>query len=129
MDADDIANSQISQYEYRKIIGMQYQDITLSQEDIKALSLYKHGLFNYINGFLRGDLSCINERKSSEEISDGGNVCGLGDRSSDGIPYDSECGKYFFAYAHSGIDLRSALWMAVWADMWDFSAILTSPML
>ena len=62
MDADDIANSQISQYEYRKIIGMQYQDITLSQEDIKALSLYKHGLFNYINGFLRGDL-----RKSSEE--------------------------------------------------------------
>ena len=67
MDADDIANSQISQYEYRKIIGMQYQDITLSQEDIKALSLYKHGLFNYINGFLRGDLSCINERKSSEE--------------------------------------------------------------
>ena len=26
------------------------------------------------------------ERKSSEEISDGGNVCGLGDRSSDGIP-------------------------------------------
>ena len=67
MDADDIANSQISQYEYRKIIGMQYQDITLSQEDIKALSLYKHGLFNYINGFLRGVLSCINERKSSEE--------------------------------------------------------------
>ena len=67
MDADDIANSQISQYEYRKIIGMQYQDITLSQEDIKALSLYKHGLFDYINGFLRGDLSCINERKLSEE--------------------------------------------------------------
>ena len=64
------------------------------------------------------------ERKSSEEISDGGNVCGLGDRSSDGIPYDSECGKYFFAYAHSGIDLRSALWMAVWADMWDFSACI-----
>lgn len=64
------------------------------------------------------------ERKSSEEISDGGNVCGLGDRSSDGIPYDLECGKYFFAYAHSGIDLRSALWMAVWADMWDFSACI-----
>ena len=42
----------------------------------------------------------------------------------DGIPYDSECGKYFFAYAHSGIDLRSALWMAVWADMWDFSACI-----
>ena len=35
------------------------------------------------------------ERKSSEEISDGGNVCGLGDRSSDGIPYDSECGSIF----------------------------------
>ena len=51
-------------------------------------------------------------------------MCGLGDRSSDGIPYDSECGKYFFAYAHSGIDLRSALWMAVWADMWDFSACI-----
>ena len=67
------------------------------------------------------------ERKSSEEISDGGNVCGLGDRSSDGIPYDSECGKYFFAYAHSGIDLRSALWMAVWADMWDFSACTGMP--
>lgn len=33
-------------------------------------------------------------------------------------------GKYFFAYAHSGIDLRSALWMAVWADMWDFSACI-----
>ena len=29
-----------------------------------------------------------------------------------------------FAYAHSGIDLRSALWMAVWADMWDFSACI-----
>ena len=40
------------------------------------------------------------ERKSSEEISDGGNVCGLGDRSSDGIPYVSECGKYFFSPMH-----------------------------
>ena len=29
-------------------------------------------------------------------------------------------GSTFFAYAHSGIDLRSALWMAVWADMWGF---------
>ena len=66
------------------------------------------------------------ERKSSEEISDGGNVCGLGDRSSDGIPYDSECGKYFFAYAHSGIDLRSALWMAVWADSGILAPVLSS---
>lgn len=33
-------------------------------------------------------------------------------------------GSIFFAYAHSGIDLRSALWMAVWADMWDFSACI-----
>lgn len=67
MNVNDIANSQISQYEYRKIIGMQYQDIDLSQEDIKALNLYKHGMFDFINGFLRGDLSCINERKLSEE--------------------------------------------------------------
>lgn len=67
MDANEIANSQISQYEYRKIIGMQYQDIDLSQEDIKALNLYKHGMFDFINGFLRGDLSCINEKKLSEE--------------------------------------------------------------
>lgn len=67
MDANDIANSQISQYEYRKIIGMQYQDTDLSQEDIKALSLYKHGLFDFINGFLRGDLSFLNERKLSQE--------------------------------------------------------------
>ena len=67
MDANDIANSQISQYEYRKIIGMQYQDIDLSQEDINALSLYKHGLFGCINGFLRGDFIFLNEKKISQE--------------------------------------------------------------
>ena len=67
MDVNDIASSQISQYEYRKIVGMQYQDVDLSQEDIKALNLYKHGRFALINGFLRGDLSCINEKKLSEE--------------------------------------------------------------
>ena len=68
MNIDEIVESQISQYEFRKIIGMKYQDMELSSEDIKALNLYKHGWFNYINGFLRGDLSCINEEKSSEEV-------------------------------------------------------------
>lgn len=64
MNLEDIENSGISQYEYRKIIGMKYQDIELSREDIGALSLYKHGVFGEINGFLRGDLSGI---KMSEE--------------------------------------------------------------
>ena len=41
MDLDDIRNSGVSQYEYRKIIGMKYQDIQLSQEDLNALKLYK----------------------------------------------------------------------------------------
>ncbi len=61
MNLKDIENSGISQYEYRKIIGMKYQDIQLTQEDIEALNLYKHGLFYEINGFLRGDLSEVNE--------------------------------------------------------------------
>lgn len=67
MDVGDITDSQISQYEYRKIIGMQYQDMDLSSEDIRALNSYKHGLFDKINGFLRGDLGFLAENKMSEE--------------------------------------------------------------
>ena len=67
MDVGDITHSQISQYEYRKIIGMQYQDMDLSSEDINALNLYKHGWFEAINGFLRGDLGFLVENKMSEE--------------------------------------------------------------
>lgn len=67
MNLEDIRNSGISQYEYLKIIGMKYQNIELTPEDIEALSLYKHGMFDEINGFLRGNLEFLTERKMSEE--------------------------------------------------------------
>ena len=67
MNLKDIENSEISQYEYRKIIGMKYHDIELTPEDIEALSLYKHGKFDEINGFLRGNLNFLTKRKMTEE--------------------------------------------------------------
>ena len=60
MNCEDIVKSEISQHEFRKIIGMQYQDINLTSEEIKALKVYKEGsTFKAINGFLRGDLDSI----------------------------------------------------------------------
>lgn len=63
MTFDDISDSGLSMHEYRKIIGMQYQDIELTQDEISAMNAYKHGSFAKINGFLRGDLSCLNEEQ------------------------------------------------------------------
>lgn len=61
MSIDDLVDTQISQYEYRKIIGIKYQNINLTQEEIQALALYKHGYFTKVNGFLRGDLKAITD--------------------------------------------------------------------
>lgn len=63
MTFDEISDSGLSMHEYRKIIGMQYQDVELTQDEISAMNAYKHGSFDKINGFLRGDLSCLNEEQ------------------------------------------------------------------
>lgn len=62
MSYEDIVKSEISQHEFRKIIGMQYQDINLTSKEINALKVYKEGaVFKAINGFLRGDLDSIED--------------------------------------------------------------------
>ena len=70
MSFEEISSSGLSMYEYRKIIGMQYKNIELTENEIEAMSAYKHMGFKKINGFLRGDLSWLNEKQLITFFSD-----------------------------------------------------------
>ena len=61
------------------------------------------------------------ERKSSKKISDGSDVRSSWNYSSNGFSYYSKCKQYFSAHAHSGVNLRAFVWMAIWVDLWIFN--------
>jgi hypothetical protein len=68
MSIYDINRINLSQYEFRKIIAAQYSNVALSREECEAISLYKHGYFDKVNGFLRGDLSFLKDVGSEEHF-------------------------------------------------------------
>jgi len=68
MDLVDIEKSNLSEYEFRKVIGMTYENVELTKDELEALSLYKAGWFKKINSFLRGDISDFEKESKAEEL-------------------------------------------------------------
>lgn len=66
------------------------------------------------------------ERKSSKKISDGSDVRSSWNYSSNGFSYYSKCRQYFSAHAHSGVNLRAFVWMAIWLICGFLTPVLSS---
>ena len=54
MDINAIFRANLSKFETRKMIACQYGDVSLTEDEIKALSFYKAGYYSDINALLRG---------------------------------------------------------------------------
>ncbi len=63
LNINDIMHAGLSQYEARKMIAVQYDDISLNNNEIESLAFYKAGYFKYVNCLLRGTLNIRDAEK------------------------------------------------------------------